>query len=127
VRLDLQEDSLLTGSSILIFLRTGVFLRHLVDMIFCYVSSYLFDDATLNHHELVRIALFCYRESNLWVLLHVSMLDTTYCRVDEHVVTVSIDPRRCDLGGAIWVHGCEEDEVLAFQDFPCIIIQFRHF
>jgi hypothetical protein len=29
------------------------------------------------------------------------------------------------LRRAIRVHGCEEDEVLTFEDFPCIIIEFH--
>ena len=126
MRLDFQEDSLFSGFPIRILFLTSVLFRHLVDMIFRYASSDLFNDSTPNHHKLVRIPLFRDSKSDLRILLHVSVLDSTHGRVDENVMTVRINPGGSNLRGAIGVHGCEEDEVLTFQDLPCIIIQFRH-
>src|SRR2546422_5369208 len=103
--LNLQYNPFLARSSILIFLSTSVFLRHLIDVPFGFRSSYLFDDATANHYELVRVPLLRNRESNLRILLDVSVFHATDCCVDEHMVSVRIDPCGSDLRRAVGIYG----------------------
>ncbi len=122
MRLDFQKHSLFAGSPVRILFLTSVLLRHLIDVILSYASSDLFDDTASDHHELVRIPLLCDGKSDLGILFDVPVFHATYRRIDEHVVTVGIDPSRCDLRGAIRVYCSKENEVLPFQDFPRMII-----
>lgn len=126
MRFDFQKDPMFAGFPIRIFFLASVLLRHLVDMILSFASRDLFDDSSSNHYELVRIPLFCDRHGNLWVLLDVSMLDTTHGRVNENVVTVSINPSWSNLRRTISIYCGEEDEILTFEDLSCIIIEFHN-